>query len=120
MKTDSAFTFDELGIPNNYLNMHELLSIEEKLQEVYERKANVLREIFNGESPIANPTQNEELDDITCLEASLMSKAEELRTSIEADRITQENDNNFSQNTENDFDNLRDNQEQSHDEDLER
>lgn len=61
---------------------HQFDMMERQLDEVWERKANLLAEISKSATGIADARQREELDEIDNRESSLMTKAEGLRMEI--------------------------------------
>lgn len=71
----------------NFKTDFELKEIQNKLDEVYERKDALFMEIQNSATGIADPRIQKELDSITRLEASLLSQAEDIRLSKEADAL---------------------------------
>lgn len=69
----------------------ELKEIQNKLNEVYERKDFLFMEIQNSATGIADPLIQKELDEITQLEASIVSKLEEIQLSKEANVLMNTN-----------------------------
>ncbi len=62
----------------------ELKEIQSRLDKVYERKDTLFMEIHNSATGIADSRIQKELDEITRLEASLLSQVEDIRLSKDA------------------------------------
>ncbi len=70
------------GFASLLSRQHQLDMTERQLDEIWERKANLLAEISKSATGIADARQREELDEIDNRESSLMAKAEGLRMEI--------------------------------------
>jgi len=70
-----------------FLNRHELLMLEQQLDEVYERKANILREVARSETGIADALIRDELNELTRKEERLNLEVSEMRMNMELENV---------------------------------
>jgi len=75
---------DLSSLAPRYQEDHELKETEKKLEELHERKDKLFIEIQQTATCIADQRMKDELDEITRLEATLMTKSEEIRLSKNA------------------------------------
>lgn len=66
-----------------FLNRHELLMLEKQLDEVYERKASILREVARSETGIADARIRNELNELTRKEERLSVEVFEMKINME-------------------------------------
>lgn len=66
----------------------QLQKVQHQLEDIYERKNEILFQIQKSETGIANPELNRKLDEVIQIEARLLSKAEELGLDIETKALS--------------------------------
>ena len=105
MSPSASYKPIDLSILSPYFKANlQIELIQNKLDDIYERKDALYRIIQNSETGIANLDIQLELDELTIQETTLLAKAEELKLSIEADKSisSQENLKQYNKDSKND------------------
>ncbi len=74
----------KLAVPESFWEKQDLLHLENEIDQLDDRKAELLKTIYSTPTGIADQKTQEALDELTRTEALLVLKAYDLRLSIEA------------------------------------